>query len=90
MSVPEFKLVFYKVIVCPFRGDQRGMVADLHDLTAVEHDDPVGVFDSRQAVGHDHNRPSFVKFIEVLHDLALVLRVEGVGDLIEELLLKID
>lgn len=25
--VPEFKLVFYKVIVCPFRGDQGGMVA---------------------------------------------------------------
>lgn len=71
-SLSQFELVSYKVEICPFLIDQRGVRACLHYPTAVEHYNSVGIPDRREAVGYHHYRTAFVKSGKVLHYRALV------------------
>ena len=35
-------------------------------------------------MGHDHHRPSFVEGVQLLHDLPLVVGIQGVRGLVQE------
>ena len=65
------------------------MRALLDDASAVQHDDLVGIADRREAVRHHHDRLVLEEPVETLHDRAFVVRVQRVGRLVEEEVLRI-
>ena len=60
------------------------MSADLDDAAAIEHDDPIGLADGRQAVGDDQARPPDEQAIERRLDQRLVGGVERARRLVED------
>ena len=59
------------------------------DASVVQYDDFVGIADRREAVRHHHDRLVLEEPVEALHDRAFVVRVQRVGRLVEEEVLRI-
>jgi hypothetical protein len=63
--------------------------AALDDASAVEHDDLVGVAHRAEPVCDYHDRAAAVEILEVLHDDALVVRIERAGGFVEEQIVRV-
>ncbi len=68
----------------PSRASSSSWRAELHEPAVVEHGDPVGGPDGRQAVGHDDRRAPDLEPVERLLDEPLGLVVERARGLVEE------
>ena len=65
------------------------MVAALHNLSLVHHDDLVGILYGTQAMRTDHHRTSFVETMQIVHDVGFIGGIERIGRLVEENILRI-
>ena len=65
------------------------MVAALHNLSLVHHDDLVGILYGTQAMRADHHRTSFVETMQIVHDVGFIGGIERIGRLVEENILRI-
>ena len=60
------------------------MIAFFDDLPLAQHDDPVGRFDSRQAMGDHNSRPVSKDHVQPFLDLSLGERIHAGGCLVED------
>src|SRR6185369_590563 len=77
------QLLLHELVVHAAALHEFLVPALLHDLAFVEHDDLVGAHDGAQPVGNDHGRAALQDVGHVGDDVALRLRVERGGRLVE-------
>ena len=79
---PSGQLAFNQAFECALHGDQFRIGTDLNHLSPIQHDDPVGLPDGRQAMGDD--QPGYVLAGEIVGHQFLGFIIKPAGRFVEQ------